>query len=157
MFSDVLIPGFPVGSARPVHQDQRHKAAFSRLHQGESFIAFIQGAETAGEENDCIRMPEKSEFSGKEVLESNEFLILLNDGIGVLFPGQTDIGAETFFAARPFVACLHDAGTGPGKDHPAFFGDAPGKCSCLPVLRLIGLRPGGPEQGCLAGSGIGGE
>ena len=59
----------------------------------------------------------------KKYLKVMSFLSFWNDGIGRLFPRQADVRAETPLRPAPFVARLHDAGTGTGDDHPTVRGN----------------------------------
>lgn len=157
VFTHVSVPGFPVGATGAVDEDEGHELAFAGLHEREGFVGLVHGAESAGEEGDGVGVSDEGEFSGEEVFEGDEFFVLEDDGVGGLFPGQADIGAEAIFGAGAFVACLHDSGAGAGDDHEAGIGGEAAEFLCLVVFGFIGLGAGGAEDGDFASVVIGGE
>lgn len=157
VFTDVAVPGFPVGASGSVDEDEGHELAFACLHEGEGFIGFVHGSEATGEEGDGVGVADEREFPGEEVLEGDEFFVLEDDGVGGLFPGQPDIGAEAVFGSGSLVACLHDSRAGTGDDHEAGLGGEAAEFLGLVVFGFIGLGAGGAEDSDLALVVIGGE
>src|SRR5437868_4021392 len=102
-------------------------------------------------------MPDRRQSAREEVLERDELLVVLDDGVGALFPRQADVRAETAFRARALVACLHDPRASPRDDHPARVRDAPRKFNSLLIFLLGRSCPGGAENSDFAGAGPGRE
>ena len=102
-------------------------------------------------------MPDKSELAGEKVFEGDELFVLLDDGVGGLFPRQADVGAETHFQSGAFVAGLHDAGAGAGDDHEARVGNLAGELDRFEIFLARGQSAGGAEDGDFAGLIVGGE
>src|SRR5205809_415140 len=97
MFADISVPRFPISSAGTIHQHERHKLALASLHERERLETFVHRAEAARKKDDRVRMPDENQFAREEIFERDELLVFLDDGIGALFPRQTDVHAETVF------------------------------------------------------------
>src|SRR6266404_6870955 len=102
-------------------------------------------------------MPDENQLAREEILERNQLLILTNDRVGALFPGQPDVGSETFFGSGAFMTRLHDSATCPGDYHEAGFGDLAPEFHALLVLHARGLSPCRAENRDLARLGVGRE
>src|SRR5262249_17800277 len=109
MLADMLVPRLPISPARTIDQDQRHQLDLARLHERERLVTLVHRTEAAGEQRDGVRMPDEYEFAREKVFERDQLFVFADDRVGALFPGQSDVGAETLFKSRAFVSGLHDA------------------------------------------------
>ena len=146
----MLVPGLPVSAARPVDEHQRHQLALARLHQRQRFVTLVHRAKPAGEQRDGVGVPDEDQLAGKEILEGDQLLVLANDRVGRLFPGQTDVGAKALLRAGALVSGLHDARARAGNDHEPRPHDLAAEVDRLLVFRAGRRRPGGAEHGDLA-------
>ena len=123
----------------------------------EHFQAFVQRAETAGQQADGVALLDEHQLAGEEVLHVDQLGIAGDDRIGRLLEGQKDVQPHRIFAARPYVPGLHDAARGAGDDHPVMLGHLPAELDRLLVGGLMGRGPGRAEDGHLAVGAVGGE
>ena len=157
MVGEKLHPGFPVGAARPIEQDDGNDARLARLHQRQHFEAFIHRAEASGEEREGVRFFYEIEFAREEIIEIDQLRIAFDDRIRALLEWQTNIETEAVLASRAFLSRTHDAVATTGNDHVIFrdhfarefFGDF--------VLRLARRRPGRAEDTDFAERAVSGK
>ena len=96
-----------------------------------------------------MRFLDEAELTGEEVLEVDEPAVG-DVGVGMGLEREPDVDAEGALAACPAIAGLHDPRACAGDHHPCPASPhVPGEIMSKPVIRMVGCRPGRPEDGDL--------
>src|SRR5579871_528844 len=91
-------------------------------------------------------MTNEDQLSRKKVFECNQLLVLTDDRVRALLPGQPYIRAKTFLKSGAFVASLHDAPARARNDHESGIRNFLPELRRLLILLLAGLHPSRPEN-----------
>src|SRR6516164_1500589 len=64
-----LYPCFPISSAWPIQQHNRHNARFAGLHKREDLERFIHRAKAAGKQRERVRLFHETQLARKEIIQ----------------------------------------------------------------------------------------
>ena len=144
-----VVAGLAIG-ASAFHQDHWHGMTLTGLDEGECFKDLIHGSKAAREAGHCVGVTQEHQLARKEVFETDEFGIALDDVVGVGFKWQADGKTEARFTAWSFVPGLHDSHASAGDGHPSLGSHQSTKLARCCVVRMGFGSPCTSKDGDLA-------
>src|SRR5262249_54146108 len=98
--------------------------------QCEHLKCFVECAEAAGEQRECVRLFHEGQFTGEEIIESNQFGIAFDDFVDSLLQREANVKAEAMRAACAPLCCSHDPVAATGDHHEIVRHDLSRKILC---------------------------